>query len=355
MSHQKHEKNPRPSNTGVHSSKTVAGVQAASLWGGGGVGLVNGSISAEKLEKQPLRRFDGQLAERRSGVAVLTVNPSGLSVKRQFKGRVANPQGLGDRDNVMGRSAKSRRRLMEKLSRIDLEKLSGWQRKDSQYVTTAFITLTYPQNFPDAKRAKRDLRTLKERLKYHHGLDWGIWVLEWQKRGAPHFHVVLHSDQTLDLTEFRPWLSKAWYEVADTGDEKHLKAGTQVVPVYVHDGVASLMGYMAAYMGKIEQTEPKNPETGEPIETGRTWGVWYEDNVPYESLGTVIFDSWEDWEEFKRRVAKRFEKSRYLSKVDKFIWWGGALLWGDGWELVKELTDGMTGVRWRDPVGSEGA
>ena len=83
------------------------------------------------------------------------------------------------------------------------------------------ITLTYPQAFPtDGQSVKRDIAAMGKRMK-RQGIA-GIWYLEFQMRGAPHFHVL--TDRSVD----RDWLSQAWYEVVGSGDVRHLQAGTHI-------------------------------------------------------------------------------------------------------------------------------
>ena len=81
------------------------------------------------------------------------------------------------------------------------------------------ITLTYPGDFPaDGHVVKRDIAAICKRLR-RKGLA-GIWYLEFQRRGAPHLHILV--DGSVDGS----WLSQAWYEVVGSGDVKHLRAGT---------------------------------------------------------------------------------------------------------------------------------
>jgi hypothetical protein len=253
---------------------------------------------------------------------------------------------------------------MEYLSAVDMSALAS-ERKNARYCRSAFVTLTYPWDFPGRweneedlegwepgwKAAKGHLRAWKERLRRHEdfSFSWAAWVEEFQARGAVHFHVILVFKDPVDLKKFRPWLSDAWYEIVDSGDPKHLKAGTQAVPVYVSQGVGSLMGYLAGEMGKIKQTRPVDPRTGELIPTGRTWGFWGKDAVPFETLATISFWTWEAWKEFKERVSLHFKKSPYLSKVAGFRSWAGCLLYGEGGELLKILIQGIPGVEIRSP------
>jgi hypothetical protein len=322
-------------------------------------GFINLSICAESGENEPPKRELSESKplfrvnprpERTTAEAEAVVNPGGIAVKRQDKLSVPNPEGVGDRGKVTGRSQKSRRRLMEHLSKVDLDKLAGEQGKRSRFVRLAFVTLTYPKHFPGWERAKRDLRTFKERVVYHYPLAWAVWVEEFQQRGAVHFHLIMCFDSQIDLYCFRSWLSRSWYEVVDSGDPQHLKAGTQAVPVFTKRGVGSLMGYLAGEMGKIKQVRPTD-EHGELIETGRTWGFWYKDRMPFETLAVVVFETREAWETFKGSVAMYYHgKCAYLAHVHEYAWWGGALLYGSGRHLFMKLIDGIPGVSLRDPV-----
>jgi hypothetical protein len=242
---------------------------------------------------------------------------------------------------------------MEHLSKVDLDKIAGDQGKRSRYIKVAFVTLTYPSEFPAWQQAKKDLDNWRRRLTRAYNVSWGVWVEEFQARGAVHFHIILTFEDRIDLYRFRSWLSKSWYEVVDSGDPKHLKAGTQAVPVFTKRGVGSLMGYLAGEMGKIRQIRPVDPRTGELIDTGRTWGIWYKDRVPFETLAVIVFETREAWEAFKRAVAMYYTgKCAYLAHVNEYALWGGALLYGSGRHLYKKLIQGIPGVSLRDPMGA---
>lgn len=330
-------------------------------------GFINVSISRRDLPKTPLsvsddlserpEREPGYLfrvfphPERRTAEAEAVINPGGVSVKKQDKVSLSNPTGEGDRGVITGRSKKSRKRLMELLSRVDLKPLAA-DRPKARWARALFVTLTYPADFPGWEGAKRDLDVFKKRLRRNYPLKWAVWVEEYQKRGAVHFHLVVAFDRPIDVYKFRPWLSQAWYEVVGSKDSKHLKAGTQAVPLHTKDGVGSLMGYISGEMGKVKQTRPVDGETGELIETGRTWGVWYKDSMPLETLAVVVFETLEAWEMFKMSVSRYYHgKSAWLAHVWEYRSWGGALLYGDGRFLFKKLIQGIPGVTIREPVG----
>jgi hypothetical protein len=352
---------------GKPSSYTFEGWFSCSPPVTGVSGFINVSISRRDLPKSPLSVSDDRperperepqylfkvypRPERRTAQAEAVINPGGVSVKKQDKVSLSNPEGVGDRGVIKGRSKKSRKRLMELLSRVDLKPLAA-DRPKARWARALFVTLTYPADFPSWERAKRDLDVFKKRLQRNYPLKWAVWVEEYQKRGAVHFHLVIAFDRHIDVYKFRPWLSQAWYEVVGSNDPRHLKAGTQAVPLHTKAGVGSLMGYISGEMGKVKQTRPVDGETGELIETGRTWGVWYRDSMPLETLAVVIFETLEAWEMFKSAVAMHYSgKSAWLAHVHEYRSWGGALLYGDGRFLFKKLIDGIPGVSLRQPVG----
>jgi hypothetical protein len=229
---------------------------------------------------------------------------------------------------------------MDKLSRIDMQPLAAERRKAKQ-ARALFVTLTYPREFPGWERAKRDLETLRKRLDRAYPFEWACWVEEFQARGAVHFHLVMVWRGPVRVQAFRKWLSAAWFEVVGSGDQRHLRAGTHAVPVHLCDGVGSLMSYLAGELGKIRQTRPADPQTGELIDTGRTWGFWHEDRCPYVTIAVVALTSWAAWDGLRDRVGEVFARSAYLRGVPEYREWRGALLYGDGLVLLERLFSGL--------------
>jgi hypothetical protein len=87
------------------------------------------------------------------------------------------------------------------------------------------------------------------------------------------------------LYAIQKWFSKNWYEVVKSGDEKHLRAGTNVQVVRTWRGVIS---YAAKYLGKacifVDQ------QTGEVLSVGRFWGVWSKKKPPVHLKVLVIME-----------------------------------------------------------------
>ena len=131
------------------------------------------------------------------------------------------------------------------------------------------LTLTYPMGLgEDGARAKRDLCAMLKRMRRYVenvGVDVNrysaFWFLEFQSRGAVHFH--------LFLTHRFPkeWIAKSWYEIVGSEDKRHLAAGTRIESF--KGGKHGISAYATKYAAK--QTQKEVPAGfGDP---GRFWGV----------------------------------------------------------------------------------
>jgi hypothetical protein len=135
----------------------------------------------------------------------------------------------------------------------------------------AFVTLTYPREYPTAAATKPQLDQLLKRFEREWGHRWLIWKLEPQpNRGAPHYHLLVYMGAGFDAAVLCTWVAKAWHEIAGQGNPHHLKVhlgqlGNRPCVEQVRDwnGVGL---YTAKYMGKISAGDEdwRHP--------GRYWG-----------------------------------------------------------------------------------
>lgn len=166
---------------------------------------------------------------------------------------VASGVGLGDRGEIQSFSDSSRARLRKYLRETD----AAYQ---------SMVTLTYPANGGvDGCTAKNDLRRFLQELRRATKSNtdkWScFWFLEFQKRGAIHFHIL--------CTHFYhyEWIAKKWYDICGTNDPGHLLAGTRIEKIRAgRNGIAS---YCAKYAAKFDQK--LIPEGFGWV--GRFWGV----------------------------------------------------------------------------------
>jgi len=74
--------------------------------------------------------------------------------------------------------------------------------------------LTYHEHPPsDGQTAKKHLNQLLTELRHNHPRTHYLWVMEFQKRGALHYHLFL--PRTLNTGAFRSWIASAWNRITD--------------------------------------------------------------------------------------------------------------------------------------------
>jgi len=152
-----------------------------------------------------------------------------------------------------------------------------------------FITLTYMEKWPNAEQAKNNLRAFLERVRRKYKNASGIWRMEFQERGAPHFHIIF-----FDLPF---WKKESVQEVwADIIGEKGRKPFTRIEMVRSHKG---LMAYVSKYVAKLQDDgvsgfnsltylHAYKEKYGENI--GRVWGKFESANLPFAASLTLERD-----------------------------------------------------------------
>lgn len=183
-----------------------------------------------------------------------------------------------------------------------------------------FTTLTARDWSPDRAEWKRLLFAFRRRLFRAWPVMGVIWRLEFQERGAPHFHLVVIFKTSVSYFDYSRWVRLAWQGVLGID-----LAITAVDSIWRGRG---LMAYVSKYMAKTQATER---------ETGRVWGVW--GLLPKTVLAIVVFSSPAALVEFQRRVRRWGRQSRFLRR------WGGrrvqeGRVFGDG-SLLLQLIRGL--------------
>lgn len=212
----------------------------------------------------------------------------------------------GTRGKISGFSRKSRLALLQTTAKLDR---AGERPK--------FVTLTYPGEYPEFFQDwKNDLDNFAKRLERKYPGVSFIWKLEPQERGAPHFHLLVWGVPWMD----KEWLSRSWYEIVGSGDERHLRAGTRVENIRSWNGVMCYAG--KKYMGK-ECTLPRNW----PTFAGRFWGIYGRRKMPFAKPVSVDFT--------KRGLIRvhRLMRRYFQSKGVDWKTGGGVLLFTSDFEL----------------------
>jgi len=231
--------------------------------------------------------------------------------------------GGGLRGKVKTFSAASRRRLRDTCHSI---------RRDALPV---FVTLTYPGEFPrDAGTWKRQLDNFSRSLhRIGRGRLGAIWKLEPQRRGAPHFHLLVWGVR--NLKRFRQWLALSWYRIVGSGDVRHFRAGTQADQIRSYKGVTS---YCSKYMGKlIDEGEAAAYGWDEP---GRFWGILHREAIPWGEVVTADIPIW-----FAHRIKRFLRRASgylYISHYGQTFYVEQPEAWFTRLDALLELSGGAS-------------
>ena len=181
----------------------------------------------------------------------------------------------GRRKEISEFSRGSRRRLLRRMGGVD------WDHVMHRMAAVVFVTLTYPAEYPTARASKRDLDVFLKRFVREYPEAFGFWKLEPQRRGAPHYHLLLAVgeyscfDHTNDLImSMREWVPRAWCEVVASDDPMHywFHDNRKVKVVEEVRSKNGVMRYAGKYVGKAQEGSVAS-ERGDWPHSGRWWGL----------------------------------------------------------------------------------
>lgn len=98
----------------------------------------------------------------------------------------------------------------------------------------------------------------------------GLWKLEPQRRGAPHYHLLVYGGRIP-----KDWIAATWARCSDDESLKHLQAGTRVESIRTSNGA---MFYCSKYICKRGAENDLEPEWQH---AGRWWGVFNRGSMPW--------------------------------------------------------------------------
>lgn len=206
----------------------------------------------------------------------------------------------------------ARRRLMDRTAQIDRTQVKR---------LPLFITLTYPACWPTSTaECKRHLDTFWKRLVRKYPNASAIWKLEYQARGAPHYHLLVWGVDFVPHTQ----VAFDWWQVVGTGDAAHLAAGTETKRVRSWRGVAY---YAAKYLGKVGGEAP----VGKP---GRFWGVLNRAHLPTRLL--VCYVAWRAAYRLRRVLWRRAASKGFPAR--RRAAWQGVRTYYAGERLLELVT-----------------
>lgn len=200
------------------------------------------------------------------------------------------------------------------------------------------VTLTYPGKQDlvptDGKVVKAHLKAFQEAVKRKYPGIGAVWFLEFQARGAPHYHMFA----TLPID--KDWLSETWNRIAGANDPDHLEAGTKVEWLRCPSTAAG--AYAAKYSAKAEQKEV--PEEYQNV--GRFWGSFGKLEKAFKVVGYFEESRFYGLLRDIRRAYKAKRRAQGLPRVKikpKAAQYGFTA-WGVGSDVVQRLLEHHSAV-----------
>lgn len=171
---------------------------------------------------------------------------------------------VSPRGVITGFSRQARKRLFDWIHTIDLERAGR----------ALFFSATYGQAFPDGKTSKKHLDTFFKRLVRAYPSVSALWRMEYQERGAIHYHMILWGASFIPKED----LQEMWAEVVGVKFWDH-KTDTPRYPFTRVEAIRSTRGvlwYVGKYIGKIDDVgtpDTKAAAGGVKSEIGEAGGT----------------------------------------------------------------------------------
>lgn len=248
----------------------------------------------------------------------LSLNPGVVKISRSRPGLQGKQVKPTSRRPIKAWTPKSRANMIARYSSLDYSEMLGNDSKIS-----VMITLTYPNDWltvaPTGKAAKAHLTSFRKRFERKYGTQMkALWKMEFQRRGAVHFHIFCIAPETIPL--FRDWVAQTWADIVNHPDpqerERHLQAGTAVdeAASSSQEAPKRIAVYFAKHasphFGKKEYQNSPPAEWIENGNLGRFWGYW---NLKWEfevlelssEEALIVSRVIRKWHRSKREITKR--------------------------------------------------
>lgn len=203
-----------------------------------------------------------------------------------IKPKVRKPRG-----GIENLSNSSRRRLIRLFSSVRTGELSS----------PTFVTLTYHLGRSSQSRVcKSHLNAFLQYFRRNYPVLEYIWRMEFQKRGAVHFHLMFFMPigcDVMESREFRQEVRDVWHRIAEPLSSAHSRYGTDVRSVnnYSHGAF-----YVSKYIAKTDKNKKSNY-------LGRHWG--HSTTLPTEPFLVIDIPS------SFLVIMKRLIRKHYKAKV----------------------------------------
>jgi len=204
------------------------------------------------------------------------------------------------RGRVAGMSRKARRRLLLSLAMV------------ARCDPCVFVTLTYRDCVEDSERYRKDFNWYGVELRRRFPHCCGFWRLQFQERGAAHFHLLLWLGSSESEDEVNSWSSELWCRITGDNSPAHREHGSKTVDCGPNFRATGF--YLALYQGRDEQDRTD-------IHTGRTWGII---GRKFLDLSPLVKTEMTDQDAIRfHRVLRGHYKSRNRETCARSGWFKG--------------------------------
>lgn len=216
------------------------------------------------------------------------------------------------RGKITSFSRKSRLRLLEFLARTGDSKLPR-----------VFLTLTYPSNMTDTVLGKRHLQTFLKRVKRKYPQASAIWRMEFQKRGAVHFHLLFFRLPYWEAQDIR----RSWGECIGEPNPR--------IQIKTCRSRRESTYYVAKYMAKVASAASVSLSNLPYLTAGRQWGYFNHDAIPMaeQVIFEVLANIGAFWD-LKRAMRRYNPKYRKSGGGGSMIFVQDAIQWERYWEML---------------------
>ena len=209
-------------------------------------------------------------------------------------------------------SRKSRRRLLEFFART--------RQTDNPRV---FLTLTYPSNMTDAATGKAHLRAFLERVRRRYPKASAIWRIEYQERGAVHFHLLFFSLPFWKADSIR----EVWGEIIGESNPR-----IEIKTIRTRRGSTY---YVSKYVAKAGSTDLVSLSNLPYTHVGNHWGYFNKPEIPMQFL--KIFEVLGDFKAFwdlRRAIDRYYPKRKKSYRGGAMLFTQNAGQWEKYWTLL---------------------
>lgn len=215
---------------------------------------LTGRFASDSQIAEIEKRFDAPLVNRCISqtfpVEQIQVYPSAVKLCRQKYNAEPMETAPPLRGEILGFSEQSRRKLRFLVGNTSTRLISQF-------------CLTYHNSNPDGATVKKHLNAWLTNLRKNYSGVAYLWILEFQSRGVPHFHVWLSLPVESKLHSY---LANSWNRIADPGSNEHLRFHLHKRNFIEWDMYSS--SYLTKYLDKEYQKAVPVGFVG----CGRFWG-----------------------------------------------------------------------------------